>query len=163
MYLIPVLVSAAPSGAFAPRVGGCHLLQHSALHLLGKQTFTAGRERGAVSGCRRVGQSKEKDDNFISVEQVGFPLPEEDRWKLNQMRMDCEDNGERQREEETEQMGEKWDVFQKERKAVGNDQGDLLKQKKTTPMNVFVFIAIIQPNRQNRCLRFIYFRKPQIC
>lgn len=114
MYLIPVLVSAAPSGAFAPRVGGCHLPQHSALHLLGKQTFTAGRERGAVSGCRRVGRLKEKDDNFISDEQVG-PPPEEDGWKLNEMKMDCEDNGERQKEEETEQMGEKWDVFQKER------------------------------------------------
>lgn len=73
MYLIPVLVSAAPSGAFAPRVGGCHLPQHSALHLLGKQTCTAGRERGAVSGCRRVGRLKEKDDNFISDEQVGPP------------------------------------------------------------------------------------------
>lgn len=61
-----------------------------------------------------MGRLKEKDDNFISDEQVG-PPPEEDGWKLNEMKMDCEDNGERQKEEETEQMGEKWDVFQKER------------------------------------------------
>lgn len=130
MYLIPVLVSAAPLGAFAPRVGGCHLPQHSALHLLGKQTFAAGRERErrAVSGCRRVGQLKERDDNFISVEQVGFPPlpPKEDGWKLNETKMDCEDNGERQKGEETRAAGREMGCFSKRKEAVGNDRGDLL-------------------------------------
>lgn len=78
-------------GRLQHRGGGCQLPNTLALHLLGKQTFTMGRE-GAVWGHRRVERAKEEnDDNFISV--AGWML-QEDGWTLNVMKMDCDDERE---------------------------------------------------------------------
>lgn len=86
--LIPVFVSAAPWGAFATLGGRMSSSQHSALHLLGKQTFTMGR--GELS--RGVEGWDEKRRQMITSSTPSKLVPV--RGWINEMKMDFEANRE---------------------------------------------------------------------